>query len=359
MDNDHASPTPAGPHRIVVWLTLRLWLALAVVAARCPAEAAAGEEASAVTGRRKAPLPVQIFKPATTVNRARFQYASAMKMLDAGTMREYFDTRVEEKIVLVDQICGLTDSQKQKLQLAGRGDISRGLDRGVKIESQFQLVRDDTAKINELCQEVLHIRLSLTVLTDDDTLFVKTLEKNLTPEQSVRYQPFRVLYRLGGRARMNSLGSREGLTIILLGTEFGDDDMTLLGDVPNVHSVNLSGTRVTDAGMTHLSRLTSIERLDLSETKVTDMGLAELKGMTRLETIDLRGTSVTDAGMVHLNGLTRLQRLVLHHTEVTDSGLRHLTGLPGLLKLGLAGTEATDAGIAELREALPRLEIEK
>jgi hypothetical protein len=357
MDNGHANPTLADPRRFSIWLALRLWLALAVVAAQCPA--AAGDDPSASAARKKALLPVQIFKPATTLNRARFQYASAMKMLDAGKMREYFDTRMQEKIVLVDQICGLTDSQKQKLQLAGRGDILRGLDRAEKIERQFQIVRDNMAKINELCQEALHIRVSLIVLTDDDTLFVKTLEKSLTPEQSARYEPLRALYRLGGRAVMNSRGSREGLAIILLGTEFADDDMVLLGDVPNVHSVNLSGTRVTDAGMTHLPRLTSLERLDLSETKVTDMGLAELKGMTGLEAIDLRGTSVTDAGMVHVSGLIRLQRLDLHHMQVTDAGLRHLKGLPGLLTLGLAGTRATDAGVAELREVLPELGVEK
>jgi len=302
---------------------------------------------------------VQIFKPAATVAQSRSQYATAIELLDGGKMREFFDTRVQRKILIVDQLCGLTDSQKQKLELAGRGDIIRALDRAAEIERQFQLVRDDIAKINELCQEALQIRRSLIALTDDDSLFVKTLEKSLTPEQSASYQPLRALYRVGGRAVMNSRGSREGLAINLQGTEFADGDIVLLGDVPNLHSINLSGTRVTDTGMTYFTRVTSLQELDLSETEVGDSGLAELKGMTRLEAVDLRRTSVTDAGMVHLNGFTQLQRLVLYDTQVTDAGLKHLKGLPGLQDLRLTGTMATDAGIAELRETLPRVRIEK
>ena len=137
MDTDHANPTPADPRRYSI---VRLWLSLAAMAALCQAAAIADDDHPAVAVRRKAPLPpVQIFKPAATVAQARFQYASAIKLLDAGKMRELFDTCVQQKIVIVDQLCGLTDSQKQKLQLAGRGDIIRGVGRAVEIERQFNL----------------------------------------------------------------------------------------------------------------------------------------------------------------------------------------------------------------------------
>ena len=54
-----------------------------------------------------------------------------------------------------------------------------------------------------------------------------------------------------------------------------------------------------------------------------------------MEHINLSQTAVTDAGIVHLKGMTKLQLLIVN------------------------GTKVTDAGIADLKKALPKLEVEK
>jgi hypothetical protein len=47
----------------------------------------------------------------------------------------------------------------------------------------------------------------------------------------------------------------------------------------------------------------------------------------------------------------------LRETKVTDRGLKHLAGLKQLRKLYLGATKVTDNGKADLKKALPKLEI--
>jgi hypothetical protein len=44
-------------------------------------------------------------------------------------------------------------------------------------------------------------------------------------------------------------------------------------------------------------------------------------------------------------------------TQVTNAGLKHLAGLKQLQTLDLGGTKVTDKGKADLKKALPKLEI--
>jgi hypothetical protein len=66
---------------------------------------------------------------------------------------------------------------------------------------------------------------------------------------------------------------------------------------------------------------------------------------------------VTDAGLKYLAGLKQLQTLNLYGTEVTDAGLKELAGLKQLRELDLFLTKVTAKGKADLKKALPGLEI--
>ena len=129
-----------------------------------------------------------------------------------------------------------------------------------------------------------------------------------------------------------------------------------------LEELGLGGTQVTDAGLAHLAGLTALEELYLRGTQVTDAGLAHLTGLTALEILDLGGTQVTDAGLANLTGLPSLQRLVLYDTDVTAAGLVHFQKMPSLSRLELSGYFSSDlfteADIANLREALPNVQIE-
>ena len=129
-------------------------------------------------------------------------------------------------------------------------------------------------------------------------------------------------------------------------------------------------SNVTDTDLALLAPFTqwgALEELRLlddytADSEVTDAGLAHLAGLTALEALDLGVTQVTDAGLAHLTGLPSLQRLVLYDTDVTAAGLVHFQKMPSLSRLELSGYFSSDlfteADIANLREALPNVQIE-
>lgn len=304
---------------------------------------------------------------------------------DRAAGYEQLDTLLRQKIAIVDQVCGLTDTQKQKLQLAGRGDARRLFDRLDKIGARILLVRDDRDKIYQLLEEAHALQRDLIRpgFSTDGSLFFKSLERLLTAEQAVKYAPLRAIIQAGGLVRIRRDGGTERLEISLPGTGLVNDDLAHLRALPGLHVLILVKSQVTDAGLTHLAGLTSLNTLVLSQTRVTDEGLAELKGLTGLrelsldetpvtdkgveqlkrltglQYLSLKGTGVSDAGLAHLKAMTRLESLVLDETGVTDAGLIHLAGLANLEILLVRRTAVTDSRIAELRRTSPRLAIHK
>ena len=218
---------------------------------------------------------------------------------------------LREKIDTVDRVCRLTESQKQKLELAGRGDSKRLIDRIEKIGKQLRPVTDDAGINNErlgLAREAeLLSRGSSPGVPDEGSLFVKSVAQTLTAEQLVRYEPLRAVYRVGGVVQILQIGSNEVL------------------------EVNLVGTAMTDDGLAPLSRWSELQCLYLGKTQVTDAGLAHLKNLSILQRLALDDTDVTNAGLVHLKGLSNLRWLFLRNAQVTDAGVSELQGaLPGL-----------------------------
>ncbi len=72
---------------------------------------------------------------------------------DAIEVRNEHDMRLRQKIAIVDRVCGLTGPQKEKLELAGRGDIKRLFDRVEKVARHFELVKDDRQEAERLYEE--------------------------------------------------------------------------------------------------------------------------------------------------------------------------------------------------------------
>jgi hypothetical protein len=81
----------------------------------------------------------------------RFLYR---KNEDAADGRRLLDASLERRIKGVDQICSLTDAQKRKLRLAGRGDIKRFFDRVETVRPKLQraqALQDDDLPDTGLC----------------------------------------------------------------------------------------------------------------------------------------------------------------------------------------------------------------
>ena len=71
--------------------------------------------------------------------------------------------------------------------------------------------------------------------------------------------------------------------------------------------------------------------------------------------VELEG--VSDEGLAHLRTLTQLRIISLADTQITDAGLKHLAAVKSLRHIFLYPTKVTDAGVAELKSALPGVQV--
>ena len=293
---------------------------------------------------------------------------------DADLARGQLETLLQQKIGTFDVICGLTDGQKRRLQLAGHGDVKRLIDRLEEIEARLPRVREDRALLNPLLGELGAIKQTLkSDFSADGSLFNKVLRRTLTDTQNARIASLREIERIGGAVHSDSIGPVAALEISLSGipianedlagligltslrslnltsTPVTDDGLIHLRGLKNLQTLDLTGTKVTDSGLVSLSRLTDLKRLELFATPVTSAGLAHLRALTSLSELNLSDTRVADAGLAHIQGLKKLHSFNLHKTLVTDAGLISLTDLASLEWLDVSGTQVTDAGLAHLR----------
>ena len=156
-------------------------------------------------------------------------------------------------------------------------------------------------------------------------------------------------------------------------THFGDDDLPILRDLPDLIELSIIDGQVTDrgmatiaqlpkltnlsllhlpindAGVAQIAKLSRLKQLMLTGGKISDEGIAELARLSDLEELNLAGAEMTDAGSHSLKGLTRLQFLSLSGTKLTDGGLANLVDLTELTHLRLTGTKITDAGLVHLQ----------
>ena len=104
-------------------------------------------------------------------------------------------TKLDQMLVLhtedVDRGCSLTESQKKKLQLAGRGDIKKFFEEVEVVRKKFLLIRKDQNKINEIWQDIQPLQMTfMSGLHGDKSLFHKTLINMLNAEQRKNYETF-------------------------------------------------------------------------------------------------------------------------------------------------------------------------
>jgi hypothetical protein len=105
--------------------------------------------------------------------------------------RKKMDTMLSLQIEEMDRTCGLSDSQKEKLRLAGRGDVERFFDRVEEKRRELQDKSYEQNKIGELYQQLQPFQATLNGgLFDDGSLFEKIVAKALDPEQAARYESF-------------------------------------------------------------------------------------------------------------------------------------------------------------------------
>jgi hypothetical protein len=152
------------------------------------------------------------------------------------------------------------------------------------------------------------------------------------------------LKELPALPNLKTLSLKEGFPIT-------DSGMKSIAQIKNLGFLNLQGVSVTPAGIKNLKAL-KLKTLFIYREQITDEMLKVLREVDLLHTINWafgkngRPTGLMDVRYLHLSG-----------SKVTDTGLRELEGMTSLIKVFLDKTKVTDEGIANLKKALPELQV--
>src|SRR5262245_14179965 len=91
--------------------------------------------------------------PAMAVRQAmpdeQFEQWVFQQSQNAFGARQRLDSLLAVHTEQIDRTCQLTDVQKKKLQLAGRGDIKRFFDRYETVKQKFQALKHDQQKLQQ------------------------------------------------------------------------------------------------------------------------------------------------------------------------------------------------------------------
>ena len=115
---------------------------------------------------------------------------------DEAEARRQLGARLTEKVTALSRVCGLTQAQSQKLELAGRGDIHRFFEQTAQLRSKLEAMHEgDAGDHRALLRQVMALSRESRPLREtfaagpfgEGTLFAKALRRMLTPEQAARY----------------------------------------------------------------------------------------------------------------------------------------------------------------------------
>jgi hypothetical protein len=107
----------------------------------------------------------------------------------ASDGRRHLEWQLTVQLQDINRACSLTQAQRKKLELAGRGDIKRFFDRYEQLVRKSQVSQHNEPDLPELQQEAIDLQLRLnTGLFRERSLLVKSLPNTLTKEQLARYQ---------------------------------------------------------------------------------------------------------------------------------------------------------------------------
>ncbi len=115
------------------------------------------------------------------------------RWVSGGKTREQMEQTLQSLLALqVDsaaRTCGLSDAQRNKLELAGRGDVKRFSRSVEQLKEKFREVGQDQQKFNDIVREVSPLQVKMqTGIFGDSSLYRKILKQTLDRAQSDRYE---------------------------------------------------------------------------------------------------------------------------------------------------------------------------
>lgn len=145
-------------------------------------EGSAGDDESLLAGLRQDISTRIIHRPAAEVERWLFSG------LSAEAEQKLLESFLRLKIESIDELCGLTEAQKRKLQIAGDADIRRLLDLAARISQPVDLLGQPQKAADDRAWALLLVKLSADYhLLDDRQLFARSLKHAMSHDQWNRY----------------------------------------------------------------------------------------------------------------------------------------------------------------------------
>ena len=93
------------------------------------------------------------------------------------------------RVDAIDQICGLSEQQKAKLQLASRGDMKRFFDDVDVVRQKFLQVRHDRNAFNQIWKDIQPLQLRIkNGLFEQESLLHKVVRRTLNMQQMAKYE---------------------------------------------------------------------------------------------------------------------------------------------------------------------------
>jgi hypothetical protein len=131
------------------------------------------------------PLAIVPAQPVYMLSEANFN-GIVYGNLPPAMVRDRFERMLAQKIAAIERTCHLSPAQKETLELAGKGEIKRRLDR---IEDHKNVVnrRYDQDEYVRVVQELQTLNRSLSAEPfGDGSLFAKALKTSLAEDQAAR-----------------------------------------------------------------------------------------------------------------------------------------------------------------------------
>jgi hypothetical protein len=164
------------------------WLSVIIAVGLAGTLPAARAQVADEAPEQPAPEPPQI-----TMTPEQFQHwiSEAALGSEDGSVdaRTSLETILALKIEHLERACGISGSQKRKLQLAGRGDIKRFFDRVADQRRRYEQVKDNQQELGKLQTEIQQLAsLRGKPMFEEGSIFGKTLLKLLTADQVVKIE---------------------------------------------------------------------------------------------------------------------------------------------------------------------------
>jgi len=142
-------------------------------------------------------------------------WQGAATTIDGG--RDRLQTMLDIELADIVQTCQLDDVQRRKLQLAGRLDIQRFLDRYQKLRRKFLKIRTDQNAMNAFWGEMSPLQQEIqSGLFGNNSLFRGVIAKSLTEEQRQKYDAAslaRRKYRMQAKLELLLVAADEGMAM--------------------------------------------------------------------------------------------------------------------------------------------------